>query len=69
MYSETWKDSKDCILLGHLSGSSGGRKHFRNADMLRDIILELWRQRQEDHHKFEVSLIYIVSSSPIRATW
>lgn len=33
------------------------------------VMLAPGRPRQEDHHKFEVSLIYIVSSSPIRATW
>lgn len=27
------------------------------------------RPRQEDHHKFEASLIYMVSSSPFRDTW
>lgn len=28
----------------------------------------LGRLKQEDHHKFESGLIYIVSSRPIRAT-
>lgn len=33
------------------------------------VMLAPGRPRQKDHHKFEASLIYIVSSSPIRATW
>lgn len=32
------------------------------------LISALGRLRQEDHHKFEVSLIYIVGPSPASAT-
>lgn len=47
------------------------RKH--NAEYLKSLLVRyglplLGRQRQEDGHKFKVSLVYIVSSSLTRAT-